>query len=68
MGRSVSLESQTAGFVFKSPDRTTREGKVQKTLLFPGRSGNGVTLRQIQGLWSVVRLDYKNDNGKKIVG
>lgn len=46
MGRSVSLESQTAGFVFKSPDRTTREGKVQKTLLFPGRSGNGVTLRQ----------------------
>lgn len=50
MGRSVSLESQTAGFVFKSPDRTTREGKVQKTLLFPGRSGNGVTIRQIQGL------------------
>lgn len=23
---------------------------------------------KIQGLWSVVRLDYKNDNGKKIVG
>lgn len=67
MGRSVSLESQTAGFVFKPLQAGQQEReKCRRHYCFQAESrGNGATIKQIQGLWSDVRLDYKNDSGKK---